>query len=46
MVYRNHLVNKSSLDRTRIAFIEELVAVIMKDEPYMYFDEAALHGFM
>ena len=46
MVYRNQLLKRSELDEKRVEFVRELVALHMSEEPYMYLDESALHGFM
>ena len=46
MVYRQHLVARDELEPKRVAFIKEILHVIMNDLPYCYFDEMALHSFM
>ena len=46
MVYRNHLVNRNSLEYQRYEYIKKILAFIVKDEPYIFFDECAMHGFL
>ena len=46
MVYRNHLVQRHGLEKQRTDFIKEILNFIMLYQPYVYFDEMAVHSFM
>ena len=46
MVYRNHLNTKKEKDIERVDYIKKILDFIMSDEPYVYFDQMALHSFM
>ena len=46
MVYRNHLTTKKERDIKRLEFIKTILTFIMRGEPYIYFDQMALHSFM
>ena len=46
MVYRNHMIRTNELEGKRILFVKEILQFIIKDEPYGYFDEMAMHSFL
>ena len=46
MVYRNHHLKRHELEVERWRFVKRLLQVQMSGEPYGYFDEMGLHGFL
>ena len=45
-VYRTHLIMREGLEQQRVQYIKEILPVIMSEQPYVYFDEMALHSFL
>ena len=46
MVYRSNLVKRDELDVQRVEFVKFMLEFIIRDEPYVYFDEMAMHSFV
>ena len=46
MVYRNHMTQLKEREVERVQYIKRILNFIMRDEPYIFFDQMALHSFM